>query len=113
MQLIYFCLSLLGLVIPYSQFIAFIADHGLNLALFWEQLFVNQISSFFALDLLISVVVFWIFLIKEGTRLQMKLLWVYILLDLIIGLSFALPLFLGMRSRNLPRLSHLSSVSKT
>ncbi len=31
----------------------------------------------------------------------MKFLWVYIVLDLIIGLSFALPLFLGMRSRHL------------
>lgn len=101
MQSIYFYLSLLGLVIPYSKFIAFIADHGLNLALFWKQLFINQISSFFALDLLISVVVFCIFLVKEGTRLQMKFLWIYIVLDLIIGLSFALPLFLGMRSRHL------------
>ncbi len=101
MQAIYFFLSLLGLVIPYSKFIAFIADNGLNLALFWEELFINQISSFFALDLLISVVVFWLFLIKEGTRLQMKFLWVYLALDLIIGLSFALPLFLGMRSLRL------------
>ncbi|MGF1541251.1 MAG: DUF2834 domain-containing protein [Pleurocapsa sp.] len=101
MQLIYFCLSLLGLVIPYSKFIAFIADNGLNLALFWQQLFINQISSFFALDLLISVVAFWIFVVTEGTRLQMKFLWIYLVLDLIIGLSFALPLFLGMRSRHL------------
>ncbi|HEY9770634.1 MAG TPA: DUF2834 domain-containing protein [Coleofasciculaceae cyanobacterium] len=101
MQPIYFCLSLLGLVIPYSQFIAFIADHGFNLALFWKQLFINQISSFFALDLFISVVVFWIFVVTEGTRLQMKFLWIYIVLDLIIGLSFALPLFLGMRSLRL------------
>ena len=101
MQSIYLVLSLLGLVIPYSKFIEFITANGFNLSLFWQQLFANQISSFFALDLIISAVVFWVFLFKEGTRLQMKFLWVYLALDLAIGLSFSLPVFLLMRHRQL------------
>ena len=101
MQIIYLLLSVLGFALPYSQFIPFIANNGLNLPLFFEQLFVNHISSVFALDLFVSSLVFWIFLFREGTRLQMKFLWIYVILNLTIGLSFALPLFLGMRSRQL------------
>lgn len=99
MQIIYLLLSVLGFILPYSQFIPFIANNGLDLPLFFEQLFANRISSFFALDLFISSVVFWLFLFKEGTRLQMKFLWIYVVLNLTVGLSFALPLFLAMRSR--------------
>jgi hypothetical protein len=71
------------------------------LSLFWSQLFVNQASSADTVDLFTSSFVFWIFLLKEGTKLQMKFLWVYIVVNLIIGLSCALPLFLGMRLKNL------------
>lgn len=101
MQIVYLTLTVLGFVLPYSQFLYFIADNGLNLSLFGTQLFANRISSFFAFDLFVSSVVFWVLLFTEGTRLQMKWLWIYVVLNLTIGLSFALPLFLLMRSRNI------------
>ena len=110
MQSIYLVLSLVGLVLPYSQFIPFVADNGLDAPLFEAQLFANQISSAFALDLFVSSVVFWIFLFREGTRLQMKFLWIYIILNLTVGLSFALPLFLWRRY--LATRSHLPTISK-
>ena len=97
MSITYLVLSIIGLVLPYSQLIPFISQNGLDLPLFWSQLFTNQASSADGLDLFISSIVFWIFLFREGTRLQMKLLWIYVVLNLTIGLSFALPLFLAMR----------------
>ncbi|NJK55147.1 MAG: DUF2834 domain-containing protein [Pleurocapsa sp. SU_5_0] len=97
MQIIYLILAIVGFALPYSQFIPFLADNGWNLSLFLSQLFVNQASSAVALDLFTSSFVFWIFVFKEGTKLQMKFLWVYVVVNLIIGLSCALPLFLGMR----------------
>lgn len=100
MQIAYIVLSLVGFVLPYSRFLSFVADNGLDLSLFFEQLFTNQISSFFAFDVFVSSVVFWVFVFKEGRRLQMKWLWFYIVLSLTIGLSFALPVFLLMRSRS-------------
>lgn len=105
MQIAYIILSLLGLILPYSQFLSFMANNGLNLALFFEQLFANKISGFFAFDIFVSSVVFWVFVFTEGKRLQMKLLWIYVVLNLTIGLSFALPLFLLRRSQNLSKLS--------
>jgi hypothetical protein len=98
---IYLVLSILGFVLPYSQLIPFVASNGFDLSLFWSQLFINQASSDFALDLFVSSAVFWIFVFKEGTRLNLKFLGVYVLSNLIIGLSFALPLFLWVRSRHL------------
>ena len=100
MQIIYIVLSIVGFVLPYSQFLSFVADNGLDLSLFFEQLFTNQISSFFAFDVFVSSVVFGIFVFREGRRLQMKFIWIYVVLSLTVGLSFALPVFLLRRSRN-------------
>ena len=101
MSLIYLLLSVAGFSLPYSQLIPFLTANGLDLPLFWSQLFANQISTFFAFDLFVSSVVFWIFVFKEGTRLRLKFLLIYVVLNLIVGLSFALPLFLWVRSRHL------------
>ncbi|MBK1986341.1 DUF2834 domain-containing protein [Sphaerospermopsis aphanizomenoides BCCUSP55] len=94
---IYLLLALLGLVLPYSQFIPFIFEHGLDIKLFFAQLFANKISGFFGMDVIVSSLVFWIFVFTEGTRLKMKNLWIYIASNLLVGVSLALPLFLFMR----------------
>lgn len=101
MSLVYLVLSIVGFVLPYSQLVPFFINNGLDLPLFWSQLFANHISSDFAFDLLISSVVFWLFVFREGTRLHLKFLWVYLVLNLVVGLSFALPLFFWVRSRHL------------
>ena len=98
---IYLLLCLLGFALPYSQFIPFLTEYGLNLNLFFEQLFANRISAFFAMDLLISSIVFWVFLYWEGSRLKMSNLWVYLVCNLAVGLSLGFPLFLLMRQRKL------------
>jgi hypothetical protein len=66
-----------------------------------EQLFANRISSFFGLDVIISSVALWVLVISEGRRLQMRNLWLYIVCNLLGGLSLGLPLFLYMRERKL------------
>lgn len=112
MQIVYLILSIIGFVLPYSQLIPFVANSGLDFPLLESQLFANRISSAFALDVFVSSVVFWFFLFREGRRLQMKFLWLYIVFNLTVGLSFALPLFLLRRSQNLSRLSPSPSVAK-
>ncbi|MEL6494323.1 MAG: DUF2834 domain-containing protein [Cyanobacteria bacterium J06623_7] len=101
MQAVYLVLAILGITLPYSQLIPFFATHGFDLALFWSELFTNRISTDFAFDLVVSSLVFGFFVFKEGKRLQMKFLWLYIVFNWVIGLSFALPLFLLMRSRSI------------
>ena len=98
---IYLALALIGLFVPYFFFFKFLGANGFNLQLLFQQLFANDISTFFAVDLIISIIVFWIYMIAEANTLQMKNWWLYILASLIVGLSFALPLFLYFRERQL------------
>jgi hypothetical protein len=93
----------LGTILPYSQFIPFLADHGLDLPLFIEQLFANRISGFFGFDVIVSSAVLWVFVFAAGRRRKMKRLWIYILGNLTVGVSPGLPLFLYMRERKIAR----------
>ena len=111
LQTTYLILCILGTILPYSQFVPFLLEHGLNLQLFFEQLFVNRISSFFAMDLIVSSLVLWVFVFWEGSRLGMKNLWVYIASNLLVGVSLGLPLFLLMRQRKLEEYVDKKSVS--
>ncbi|MCC5633574.1 DUF2834 domain-containing protein [Nostoc sphaeroides CHAB 2801] len=100
-KIIYLLLCVLGFVLPYSQFVPFILEQGLDIKLFFEQLFANRISGFFGMDVIVSSLVFWIFVFLEGTRLKIQNLWVYIACNLLVGVSLGLPLFLFMRERQL------------
>lgn len=58
MKFVYLILAVVGLVLPYSFFIAFLRANGLDFGLFLKELLAAKISSFFATDLLLSCVVF-------------------------------------------------------
>jgi len=94
---VYLSLCVLGLLLPYSQFLPFLREHGLDLRLIGEQLFANRISSFFGLDVIVSSVVLWIFVRVEGRRLAMRRRWLPLVALLTVGVSLALPLFLYLR----------------
>ena len=100
-QYLYLILCVLGTVLPCSQLFPFLAQHGFNVPLLIEQLFANRISGFFGLDVIVSSVVLWIFVLNEGRRQQMKHLWIYLACNLTVGVSLGLPLFLYMRERRI------------
>jgi hypothetical protein len=66
-----------------------------------QPFFANNFMKGAAMDLTVSVIVFWIYVFMEANRLQMKNPWLYLLATLLVGLSFALPLFLYFRERRL------------
>ena len=101
MQNIYLTLALLGLLIPHYFLFKFLGANGFDIPLLVQQLFANDISSFFAVDLVISTIVFWIYMFAEANKLQMKNSWLYVLASMLVGLSFSLPLFLYFRERAL------------
>src|SRR6266508_2303222 len=98
---VYLVLAVMGLVAPYWFFFNFLNTNGLNISLLVQQLFANNISTFFAVDLVISILVFWSFMFIEASKLQMKNSWLYLLASLVIGLYFGLPLFLYFSDRTL------------
>jgi hypothetical protein len=94
---LYLVLCVLGTVVPYSQLISFVQENGLRLGLMIQQLFVNHVSAFFGLDVIVSSVVVWIFVGAEGRRMGVPRLWLPRAAILTVGVSLALPLFLYMR----------------
>ena len=95
---LYLLFAAIGLVLPYSQLIPWIAEHhALNMSVFLRDLFANRIGAMFALDVIVSAVVLILFIQSEGKRLAMRLLWLPLLGTLIVGVSFGFPLFLYLR----------------
>ena len=92
-------LAIIGLVLPLRHLIRFLLTEGLNFSLFFSQLFQNDISSFFAMDLFVSAIALWLFVFVEGRRRKMKGLWIYVVCTMLVGVSLALPLFLFFRER--------------
>jgi hypothetical protein len=97
MRKVYLVLAILGFALPYAFFIPFLLENDLNLRLLLDQPFANRISSFFSVDLIISTVVFWVFIYREAIIHQMGNWWVFLVASLTVGLSFALPPYLFFR----------------
>ena len=93
----YLIAAIVGTVLPYYFLIQFFMQHGFDLPLFVQQMTANPIARMFTVDLFISSFVFWVFLYAEGRRLGMGNLWLYVVLNLSVGLSLSLPLFLYFR----------------
>ena len=70
----YLIFCVLGILLPYSQFVPWLQEHGLNLSLFLRELFANRISAFFAMDVIVSAIVLIWFIQSEGKRLRVRLL---------------------------------------
>jgi len=101
---LYLGFCLLGLLLPYSQFVPWIMEHhALNIPLFIHDLSANRISAFFAMDVIVSAIVLILFIQTEGARLGMRLLWLPTLAVLLVGVSLGLPLFLYLRQLRLDR----------
>ena len=91
---IFLVLTIIGFIAPYYFFLQ-VREFDLNTV--FQQFAASKILSGTAMDLLISVIVFWFFMFTEAKKLEMKNAWVYFLATLLVGLSFALPLFLYYR----------------
>ena len=98
---IYFVLAIIGVLAPYYFFLQIPAESASNLPALIQPLFANNLMKGVAMDFTVSVMVFWFFMFAEANKLQMKSPWLYLLATLLVGMSFALPLFLYFRERKL------------
>jgi hypothetical protein len=94
---VYLILCVLGVVLPYWQFLPWVAANGLNPRLFFQQLFANRIGAFFGMDVLVSALAVLVFVRFENSRLRIPGRWLPLIAVLTVGVSLALPLFLYLR----------------
>lgn len=90
-------LAILGAIVPYVFFAQHFGAVGYGIAEFTAAVFATPAASGFAADLLISSAVFWIYMFSVGSEGPRP--WPFILLNLLIGLSCALPAYLYWRER--------------
>ncbi|MCM2257579.1 MAG: DUF2834 domain-containing protein [Vicinamibacteria bacterium] len=93
-------LAVVGSVVPWLFFFRYFRAEGFP-GDFAGALFVNGAAGGFSADLLISSFVFWLFLFPEARRAGVARPWLYVTLNLGVGLSCALPAFLYARQRAL------------
>jgi hypothetical protein len=97
MRWLYLFLATLGTLVPYSQLVPWLAEHGLNVRLLFTQLFLGHVSAFFGLDALVSALVLLVFIFHEGARRKIGMLWLPVAATCLIGVSCGFPLFLYLR----------------
>ncbi|MDH5571149.1 MAG: DUF2834 domain-containing protein [Gammaproteobacteria bacterium] len=94
-------LCVLGVLLPLSQFIPWVVENGLDVPLFFQELFSTKIGGFFGMDVIVSAVVLFVFIFSEGRRLEIPNLWLPVVATLSVGVSLGLPLFLYMRQNQI------------
>ena len=96
---LYLTLTILGFILPYTQFIPWLMEHGLNLSLLFTEILSSRLSAFAWLDVIVSALALLVFIGKDGRKEGVPLLWLPILGSFLIGVSFGLPIFLFLRER--------------
>ena len=97
MKLFYLAMSVLGLLLPFTQFVPWLFEFGLDLPLLLSEASATPISAFAWLDVLVTAMVVIGFIIGDSLRRGLSVLWLPILGTLLVGPSFGLPLYLYLR----------------
>ena len=106
-QKFYCAACIVGTLLPYWQFVVGLQQFGLAPAALIANAASTPMGAFAWLDVLVSAVVLIAFIMLEGRRIGMQMLWVPIAATLTVGVSLGLPLFLLLREG---RLAVLGSV---
>ena len=96
---VYLVLCVLGIVVPYAEFVPWLTEHGLHLDAFARELFSTRIGFFFGLDVVLSGAALFVFVFAERGVVAVRHVWPPIIATLLVGVSLGLPLFLYMRQR--------------
>jgi hypothetical protein len=95
----YLILCALGVALPYWQLAPWLWEHGLDLPLFFAQLFENRVGGFFGMDVLVSAAALLVFAWGEDRRGGTRVLWLVAPAVVAVGVSLGLPLLLYLRER--------------
>jgi hypothetical protein len=98
---LYLILCLAGTLLPYSHIVTFLRQDGGDFPLFFERFYSTQGGGIFGMEVVVSLVVLWMFIFIEGRRARMKRLWLPVVASVLVGVSLGLPLFLYMRENRL------------
>ena len=90
---IYLGLAAIGLILPYSQFIPFLLENGVNIGLIVHEITAYHLSAFAWLDVVITAVVVIVAVFED----KIERWWIPVAASLLVGPSCGLPLYLFLR----------------
>ena len=92
-------LAIVGFLVPNAMVIAFVIEHGLDVSGYFSEWVESLPAAQLAADVTIAFLAFALWSASEGRRIGMRTWWLPIPASLLVGLCFALPLFLLLRER--------------
>lgn len=92
-------LTVIGFLAPNTMVAAFVAEHGPGLASYFSHWFGSLPAAQLAFDVTHAALAFSVWAIWEGRRLGMRTWWLPIPASVLVGVCFAVPLFLLLRER--------------
>jgi hypothetical protein len=92
-------LAVAGFIVPNVMVGIFIAEHGLDLGLYLDNWFDTLPAAQLVVDLTIAFLALVVWTSLDGPRHGIDRWWVVIPASLLVGVCFALPLYLYMRER--------------
>ncbi|WP_232831501.1 DUF2834 domain-containing protein [Pseudogemmobacter bohemicus] len=95
----YLAMAVIGTLLPWFFFGSFFALNGLDIPLFLQSLFVNGAAAGFAVDVLLSILVFLIWSWRDSAQNNIRHWWLVLPASCTVGLSLSLPLYLWLRER--------------
>ena len=94
-------LTIVGFLVPNTMVIAFVIKHGFYVSGYFNDWFQSLPAAQLAADVSISFVAFVLWSAWEGRRIGQRTWWIPIPASALVGLCFAVPLFLLLRERTL------------
>ncbi len=102
-QRLYFALTIIGTAVPLYLLTNYYATEGFSVQKILSQAMANGSSTIFTWDVLVSALVFcvWVICERELFEDKKKFTFLFLILNLFVGVSCALPAYLWWRERQL------------
>ncbi|MEM1125244.1 MAG: DUF2834 domain-containing protein [Bacteroidota bacterium] len=92
----YLVLAILGTLLPYGLWAHFLVTNDFSVSAVVETL-MNPLALALLAELVVASVVFWIYMARQAAKYDIPHLWMFITLNIVVGLSCAWPLFMYVR----------------
>ena len=96
----YGLIAVAALALTWSQFVL---DGPTSLAGFWMRMTANHTTRGITVDLAFFLLAAALFMVGEARRLNIRFVWLYLVLGYLIDISVAFPIFLIVRERAMAR----------
>jgi hypothetical protein len=98
---VYLVLCIIGFLVPYAEFVTWIAQNGVDIPALLDAMVVNGIARFFVWDVVISAIV--VIVATCAWRERLPAIWPPIVATVLVGVSLGLPLLLYLAERGRER----------